>query len=29
MEGSGGLWQQMGHQGLDSDGILSAIEALL
>jgi transketolase len=29
LEGSGGLWQQMGHQGLDSKGIQSAIEALL
>lgn len=29
MEGSGGLWQQMGYQGLDSAGILKAIEALL
>jgi len=28
-EGSGGLWQQMGHQGIDSDGIQSAIRALL
>lgn len=28
-EGSGGLWQQMGYQGLDSDGIQSAIKALL
>ena len=28
-EGSGGLWQQMGHQGIDSDGIQSAIKALL
>ena len=28
-EGSGGLWQQMGHQGLDSDGIAKAIQALL
>ncbi|HRK29448.1 MAG TPA: transketolase C-terminal domain-containing protein [Tepidisphaeraceae bacterium] len=27
-EGSGGLWQQMGHQGLDSDGIAHAIKAL-
>jgi transketolase C-terminal domain/subunit len=29
LEGSGGLWQQMGYQGLDSDGIRSAISALL
>jgi transketolase len=29
LEGSGGLWQQMGHQGLDSDGILQAVKALL
>lgn len=28
-EGSGGLWQQMGHQGIDSDGIQSAIKSLL
>ncbi|MEZ6125852.1 MAG: transketolase [Planctomycetaceae bacterium] len=28
-EGSGGLWQQMGYQGLDSDGIMGAFEALL
>ena len=27
-EGAGGLWQQMGHQGLDSAGIQKAIEAL-
>jgi len=27
-EGSGGLWQQMGYQGLDSEAIASAIEAL-
>ena len=27
-EGSGGLWQQMGHQGLDSAGIQAAIERL-
>jgi len=27
-EGSGGLWQQMGYQGLDSDGIAKAIKAL-
>ncbi len=29
LEGSGGLWQQMGYQGLDSDGIERAITALL
>jgi transketolase C-terminal domain/subunit len=29
LEGSGGLWQQMGHQGLDPDGILQAVKALL
>ncbi len=28
-EGSGGLWQQMGHQGIDSEGVQSAIKALL
>ncbi len=28
-EGSGGLWQQMGHQGLDTDGIQSAVKELL
>jgi transketolase C-terminal domain/subunit len=27
-EGVGGLWQQMGYQGLDSDGILAAAKAL-
>jgi len=27
-EGSGGLWQQMGHQGLDPAGITAAIERL-
>ena len=27
-EGSGGLWQQMGYQGVDADGILSAVKAL-
>jgi transketolase len=27
-EGSGGLWQQMGYQGLDPDGIAKAIKAL-
>jgi transketolase len=28
-EGAGGLWQQMGYQGLDSAGIAKALEALL
>ena len=28
LEGSGGLWQQMGYQGLDSDGIGKAIKAI-
>ena len=28
-EGSGGLWQQMGHQGIDTDGIQDAVRALL
>jgi len=28
-EGSGGLWQQMGYQGLDSAGITKAVEALV
>jgi len=28
-EGSGGLWQQMGFQGLDSDGIAKAVKALV
>ena len=28
LEGSGGLWQQMGYQGMDSAGIGSAIEKL-
>ncbi|MEY3458831.1 MAG: Transketolase [Planctomycetota bacterium] len=28
-EGSGGLWQQMGYQGLDSAGIQAAVRALL
>ena len=28
-EGSGGLWQQMGHQGLDSAGIQQAVQELL
>ncbi|PTY02463.1 transketolase [Opitutaceae bacterium EW11] len=27
-EGSGGLWQQIGFQGLDSDGIQKAVKAL-
>jgi transketolase C-terminal domain/subunit len=27
-EGAGGLWQQMGYQGLDPQGIIEAIEAL-
>jgi transketolase len=27
-EGSGGLWQQMGHQGLDPAGIIKAVKAL-
>ena len=27
-KGSGGLWQQMGYQGLDPDGITKAIRAL-
>jgi len=27
-EGVGGLWQQMGYQGLDSDGIVAAVKAL-
>ncbi|HUA77726.1 MAG TPA: transketolase C-terminal domain-containing protein, partial [Acetobacteraceae bacterium] len=29
VEGAGGLWQQMGHQGLDSAGIQKAVSALL
>jgi transketolase len=29
LEGSGGLWQQMGYQGLDSAGIQKALEALV
>jgi transketolase len=29
VEGGGGLWQQMGHQGLDSNGIQKAIKLLL
>jgi transketolase C-terminal domain/subunit len=28
-EGPGGLWQQMGYQGLDPEGITKAIKALL
>lgn len=28
-EGSGGLWQQMGHQGLDSAGIEASVRKLL
>ena len=28
-EGAGGLWQQMGYQGLDPDGIAKALQALL
>jgi transketolase C-terminal domain/subunit len=28
-EGSGGQWQQMGYQGLDPQGIATAIKALL
>lgn len=28
-EGSGGLWQQMGYQGIDADGILASMQALL
>jgi transketolase C-terminal domain/subunit len=28
-EGSGGLWQQMGYQGVDSEGIQNAVNALL
>jgi transketolase len=29
LEGSGGLWQQMGYQGLDSAGIQKSLEALV
>jgi transketolase C-terminal domain/subunit len=29
LEGSGGLWQQMGHQGLDSEGIQKSIKELV
>jgi len=28
-EGSGGLWQQMGYQGVDTDGIQAAVKSLL
>lgn len=28
-EGSGGLWQQMGYQGIDADGIMNAMKGLL
>jgi transketolase C-terminal domain/subunit len=28
-EGCGGLWQQMGYQGLDPEGILKAIKTLI
>jgi transketolase len=28
-EGAGGLWQQMGHQGLDTEGLEAAIRALV
>jgi transketolase C-terminal domain/subunit len=28
-EGVGGLWQQMGYQGLDSQGIQAAVKALV
>jgi transketolase len=28
-EGSGGLWQQMGYQGIDADGILQTMKDLL
>jgi transketolase C-terminal domain/subunit len=28
-EGPGGTWQQMGYQGLDPDGIMKAVKALL
>jgi len=27
-EGSGGLWQQMGYQGVDPDGIAAAVREL-
>lgn len=28
-EGSGGLWQQMGYQGIDADGIMKSMQAIL
>jgi transketolase C-terminal domain/subunit len=28
LEGSGGLWQQVGYQGLDPDGIMKAVKSL-
>jgi len=28
LEGSGGLWQQVGYQGLDPDGIIKVVKAL-
>jgi transketolase len=28
LEGSGGLWQQIGYQGLDPEGIMTAVKAL-
>ena len=28
-EGSGGLWQQLGHQGIDTVGIQAAVKALM
>ena len=28
-EGCGGLWQQMGYQGLDSEGIQKSVKALV
>jgi transketolase C-terminal domain/subunit len=28
-EGSGGLWEQMGYQGLDPEGIMKSIKALV
>ena len=27
-EGPGGLWQQMGYQGVDPDGIMKSVKAL-
>jgi hypothetical protein len=27
-EGSGGLWQQMGYQGVDPEGIMKSVKAL-